>query len=282
MSDNVKEVTDLIEIDGVAYDKETISPSVYFNHVKGLKQKIDNDQYDLIIDDALKKLKKTELTGQTEMAKRIAHQVHLAMRELDVASKGFDIFVNRKDIEKYITQVDSKCIKIIELSKYTRDIPDEIIEKLVTAKELFDEIYIIFTDYTSKETKKIAKERRDKDPILFGAFHDPEGEKDRRIYVEDRLFFIADWTDDTCDLTLEEMVRDIQNKDEKDITYRVSTNISDAEAAKKYLESFDHPIEDMEPTNIFEKIKKKVTRKKSTSSDTPKKVGRPRKRKTTE
>ena len=264
MADKVVEM-ETVKIGDTFYNKDDISPSAYFEYVKGLKKKLNQEEYSVIIDRAIEMINKTKITGQTEMAKRITHQLDLALKELDCAKKGFDIFVNRKDIEKYISSVDKKCIKIIELSRYTRDIPDEIMDKLILAKEIFDEIYVIFTDYTMKETKKVAKERRDKDPILFGAFLDPDGKADNKIYVEDRLFFIADWVEEMCDLTLEEIVR---NTDDVK-TYKIP-NVSDIEAAKKFLDSFNAPIDDMEPVTLFEKVKKKATRKKSASTTTKK------------
>ena len=39
----------------------------------------------------------------------------------------------------------------------------------LTSKIFNDKLYILFTDYTGKEQRKVAKERREKDPILFGA-----------------------------------------------------------------------------------------------------------------
>ena len=267
------------------YDSDKVTPSLYFDYVKGLKNKVEFEEYGLIIDNTLKMINKAKITGQTSMAKRLTHQLELALRELEAAKKGFDIFVNRKDIELYISKVEAKAVKIIELSRYTREIPDDIIDKIAEAKEVFDEMYIMFTDYTKKETKKVAKERRDKDPILFGAFIDKDGEKENKIYVEDRLFFIADWVEDKCDLTLEEICRDVKDKSNKDITYKVDLPTTE-EAAKSYLDSFNDPIEesDLKPVSLFDKIKS-IPKKKSTTSKTkeakteaPKrKRGRPRK-----
>ena len=273
------------QIGDTIYDSDKVTPSLYFDYVKGLKNKVEFEEYGLIIDNTLKMINKAKITEQTSMAKRLTHQLELALRELEAAKKGFDIFVNRKDIELYISKVEAKAVKIIELSRYTREIPDDIIDKIAEAKEVFDEMYIMFTDYTKKETKKVAKERRDKDPILFGAFIDKDGEKENKIYVEDRLFFIADWVEDKCDLTLEEICRDIKDKSNKDITYKVDLPTTE-EAAKSYLDSFNNPIEesDLKPVSLFDKIKS-ITKKKSTTSKTkeakteaPKrKRGRPRK-----
>ena len=273
------------QIGDTIYDSDKVTPSLYFDYVKGLKNKVEFEEYGLIIDNTLKMINKAKITEQTSMAKRLTHQLELALRELEAAKKGFDIFVNRKDIELYISKVEAKAVKIIELSRYTREIPDDIIDKIAEAKEVFDEMYIMFTDYTKKETKKVSKERRDKDPILFGAFIDKDGEKENKIYVEDRLFFIADWVEDKCDLTLEEICRDVKDKSNKDITYKVDLPTTE-EAAKSYLDSFNNPIEesDLKPVSLFDKIKS-IPKKKSTTSKTkeakteaPKrKRGRPRK-----
>ena len=283
MDDVVKSV-ELIKIGDKEFDAENVTPSVYFDYVKGLKKELDKKEYEIIIDGALEMLEKTKLTGQTEMAKQLTHHVELALRELEAAEKGFNIYVDRQDIERYLEKVENKSIKVIELKRYPREIPDEVIEKLAMAKEIFDELYVVFTDYTLAETKKVAKERRDKDPILFGAFKD-DSDKDEKnkIYVEDRFFFIADWVEELCDLTLEQIVRDIQNKENKDITYRIDTP-QDIESVKKMINSFKEPISNQEPVTIFEKIKKKVTKKTSEDqAEKPKKKrGRPRKNKEAE
>ena len=265
--DDVK-VKDVELVGDRAIEDNDITPSTYFDYVKGLKQKFDKNEYDLIIDTTLTMLKKTKITGQTAMAKELTHQLDLALRELNAANNGFEIFVNRKDIEKYIGSVEGKAVKLIELKNYEREIPDNIIDKIEKAQEIFDNMYIIFTDYTKKETKKVAKQRRDKDPILFGAFTVKD---ESNIYVEDRLFFIADWVEEKCDLTLEQIVRDIKDKTSKDITYKVS-NPKDEEEVKKMLKSYKEPIDNLTPVSIFSKIKEKIVKKTSSKPRKKKQV----------
>lgn len=273
-----------IEVDGVLYSEDEITPSIYFDHVKGLKNKVDNEEQQLVIDNALKMINKCKLTKQTTMAKELSHQVDLALRELNAARRGFDIFIYRKDIESYIDKVEGKAIKLIELERYTREIPDDVIDKITLANEIFDRLYICFTDYTDKHAKKVAKERREKDPILFGAFLDKEDEKtENKVYVEDRLFFIADWTEDNCELTLEEMVRDVKNKSEKDITYKIGS-FKDEEEIRNYLNSFTaEPEKNLKPVSLFNKIKSVVKKDEDSKSEAPKKKrGRPPKKKVEE
>lgn len=276
-----------IDIGDKSYPEDQVTPSIYFEYVKGLKQQVNYAEYDLIIDTALKMMEKTKITGQVSMAKKLTHQVELALRELDAAKAGFDIFVNRKDIERYIQKVEKKVIKVIELKNYSREIPDEAIDKIAKAREIFDELYIVFTDYTNKEAKKVAKARRDKDPIVFGAFKDTdESNNSNRPYLEDRFFFIADWVDEKCDLTLEQIVHDVQDSEDREITYRVSVDARDEEAVKKFITSLDEPVEDLEPVSIFAKLKKMLPSPKKEKDETEtkatttgKKRGRPRKKK---
>ena len=66
----VKEgVVETITIGDKVYNKEDITPSIYFEYVKDLKQKLDYKEYEVIIDTTLKMLKKAKITGQTAMAK---------------------------------------------------------------------------------------------------------------------------------------------------------------------------------------------------------------------
>ena len=84
------------------------------------------------------------------------------------------------------------------------------------SKDIFDELYVIFTDYTGKEERKVEKERRDKDPILFGVFKNDGN-------VADRFYFLGDWVDEYCDLTLDKMVEQYKNK--KGVSPKVETSI---------------------------------------------------------
>lgn len=275
MDDVVKDVK-LVKLGDMEYPEDQLTAAEYFEYVKGLKQTVDDDYLQLVIDNGMKMIQKCKITRQTDMAKQIAHIVDVALREIKVSRDyGFNIFVSRKDIERYITNVDSGSVKIIELSRYTRDIPDDKVDILAKASECFDELYIVFTDYTHKDSQMVAKERRSKDPIVFGAFHDKTDENDSSIYVEDRLFFIADWVEDNCDLTLKEIVQDVKKKDKKDIVYKVNT-IEDEEQIKNYLNSFKQPVSDkasaLVPEKDFfgklvDKVKKTTTsrKKKGTS-----------------
>jgi hypothetical protein len=178
-----------------------LTPTEYFDKLKGMKKDITEDDIHVVLNNCLQLMEKPKLTGQKKMAKKIYEQAHILIRELSAVKAGFQKYVLREDILYYIQEVANKTVKIIELENYERDIPDEVIDRLVQAKPYFDEFFIVFTDYTGEAERIVAKEKRDKDPILFGVLHHP----DKKDVPTNRMYFIADWVDEYCDLTLEEL-----------------------------------------------------------------------------
>ena len=247
---------ELVEIGGTLYDKDKITPTEYFNYVKGMKKNIEDENLQVVADNCLTLLKKTKITGQTESAAKIVEQYELIMRELKAASFGFYTIVYKSDIEKFIDKISSKPVKIIELYKYSREVDDSVIDKLIIAKEneLFDEYYVLFTDYTMEETKKVAKERRDKDPILFGAFKT----NDKNKIPYERFFYIGDWIDEYCDLTLEEMLTQYEKSESAAAKYTIDIP-KDVDALKEYMGLIEKKNPE-KAESILTKVKKKVTR----------------------
>ena len=254
---NVVASVELIEMDGKFYNPDQLTPTVYFDYVKNMKKDIEDENLQVVADNCLALLKKTKVTGQTSAAKKIVEQYELIMRELKAASFGFKTICYRSDIEKFITTVENKSVKIIELSKYPREVDDSVIDKLIIAREneLFDEYYVLFTDYTMKETKKIAKHRRDKDPILFGAFTFEPSNSTNRIPYE-RMFYIGDWVDEYCDLTLEEMLKQYEKSENAAAKYTIDIP-KDVDSLKEYMGL----IEKKDPEkaeSVLDKIKAKI------------------------
>lgn len=109
-------------------------------------------------------------------------------------------------------------MKIIELENYEREIPDEIVEIIGRVKDKFDQLYIVFTDYTGKVERQVQKERRAKDPILFGTFQNQTSRT-----VIDRFYYLGDWEDEYCDLTLDKMVNETKKAGKRNIVRTIST-----------------------------------------------------------
>ena len=263
------EIKDTIQIGDKIYNVEDLTPTVYFDYVKSMKKDIKDENLETVAENCLTLLKKTKYTGQTKAAEKIFKQYSLITRELKAASHGFNTIVYKSDIEKFIKDISKHPVKIIELEKYPREVHDCVIDKLLVAKEneLFDEYYVLFTDYSMKETKKVAKERRDKDPILFGAFKlNPE---DKKATPEERFFYIGDWTDEYCELTLEEMLTQYETSEKVGAKYIIDVP-KDVESLKEYMGMVEK--KQPEKATLIGEIKKAVKkaskrgRKKKTES----------------
>jgi len=197
-------------------EEKTISPSQYFDFLKGAKNIITTEALKESYDVFIKLAEKYQKIGQVESLKKLCFLADTLVKEEKLIEMGINTFIYKDTIEDYIENVAGKTVKIVELSRYMREVPDELVETIEKTKSLFNEFYVIFTDYTGKEERKIEKERRDKDPILFGVFKD-------NTNVSDRFYFLGDWVDEYCDLTLDKMVE--QYKSKKNVSPVVTTEI---------------------------------------------------------
>ena len=186
-------------------EEKVITPSQYFEYLKGAKNVITTEALKNSYDVFLKLAEKYKKLGQVESLKKLCFLADTLVKEEKLIDMGISTYIYKDTIEDYIEHVADKTVKIVELSRYMREVPDELIDTVEKTKNLFDEFYIIFTDYTGKEERKVDKERRDKDPILFGVFKNDSN-------VADRFYFLGDWVDEFCDLTLDKMVEQYKEK----------------------------------------------------------------------
>ena len=210
-----------------------LDPQDYFNLIKSRKQETS----DKFLTD-FQKIVETEMskamaTKQEFLIRRLAYAYSVISKERELLDLGINIYVMKDDIEEFIKNVSDKVVKVIELEKYPRSIPDEVVEKiqLLREKDIFDRFYVVFTDYTGEVEKQVEVEKRRKDPIIFGAFEQRlEGVWD----ILDRFYYIADWEDEYCDLTMDKFLQEIGK--EKLQTVVIPTNTDEI---KEELERLD-------------------------------------------
>lgn len=186
-------------------EEEKITPSQYFDYIKEAKNVITTDALKNSYDTFIALAKKYQRLGQVESMKKLCFLADVLTKEEKLIEMGVNTFIYKDVIEDYIENVADKTVKIVELSRYMREVPDELVEVIERTKDFFDEFYVIFTDYTGKEERKVEKERRDKDPILFGVFKNSSN-------VADRFYFLGDWVDEYCDLTLDKLIEEYTDK----------------------------------------------------------------------
>lgn len=181
--------------------RKEMTPAQYFERLKQLKEQNKNtaESLDKFYDAAIALMGKYKLFNQKKMIKKLMFIVDCIPKERQLLELGVDTFIYKDDIEDFINSVEGKAVKIIEMENFPRDIPEEFGDIVQKTSKIFDEYYVLFTDYNGREEKKIAKERRERDPILFGVFK-------KGSILNDRLYYLGDWVDEYCDLTLEKLI----------------------------------------------------------------------------
>lgn len=226
-----------------------ITPKEYFESLKDKKQSITDKELQLYYENCLKLVNKYNITGQTSGLRKLIFHVKTIEKERELVKLGVNNFIYRDDVEEYIDKVSNKVVKIIELENYEREIPDEVVEVISKTKNIFDQLYVVFTDYTGEIEKRVEKERRDKDPILFGTFQDKQSRS-----VIDRFYFLADWEDEYCDLTLDKMVNEYKQKENKDILFNFNTPVD--------IDEIVNQLNNMDKNNRFIIINNKNSKNK--------------------
>lgn len=199
-------------------DESLLTPQEYFAAVKERKHSITDEQLRAVYDNCLELLNKYRITGQRDGMRKLMFHLQCVEKERKIVQMGINTFVYRDDVEYYIDQVADDVVKIIDLESYEREIPDEIVEIIQRTKDKFDQLYVVFTDYTGQMERKVEKERQSKDPILFGTFQN----QSMRTVI-DRFYYLGDWVDEYCDLTLDKMVNETKNVGKRNIAHTIKT-----------------------------------------------------------
>ena len=233
---------------------EELNANEYFNYLKKKKQSITDEDLKNLYNGYLSLVEKYSITGQKRIIEKLRFLADNIEKERQIVGLGINSFVYRDDVENYIDNIAKNVVKIIELENYPRDIPDHIVEVIAKTKDIFDKMYVVFTDYTGKVEREIEKERREKDPILFGTFQTQR--QDGRlsgIILNDRFYFLGDWEDEYCDLTMDKFLKEIgQEKLQK---IGIPKN---AEEIKEELNRLDDNFRRLNDKEIHKKLKRSV------------------------
>lgn len=195
--------------------KSGISPQLYFKYIKkkfGMLEK-------LRLDSRLKRLEKAFLkaveNGQDALGEKILKDLSRETRESTMYVKGIKHFIEYDDLTRYKTKIRDGHISDTKLEDFTRVIPKAVMDKKNKVNDCFDGfvIYHYWNEEAEKNRstkQKMSNDEKQKlrDPVLFGV-----------IKESNRLYFIADWEDEFCDLTFEEMI-DVIGKDEDEQTIK--------------------------------------------------------------
>lgn len=174
-----------------------------FEGIKNNKSEISFDDLRKNRNNLLPRANKVLKTGQKRVAKNMLLTLTAIGKEMMAVTEGYNIYVDKHLLFEYMEKCNTRSVVINYLKDFPREVPNDVVEKIEILKEksIFDEFVIVFTDYTGEERSKVNDDLREKDPIIFGIFCDL-----KEKFVYDRFYFIADWEDEFCDLTLDKLI----------------------------------------------------------------------------
>ena len=184
------------------------------------------------VSDYLKSIHNAVTVGQTALVEDLLRGLVTNKYESVLFAEGLYYVVNEQQMVSFVKQCE-KGIKLEYVKNFTRPMPQDIVDKIakINQLEVFDNYVVLYYDPDGKIYKETAREEaKRKDPIIFGL-----------IAGSDNLYYVADWVDEYCDLTLEAFIDAIGvKKDELHMDYdpsKVKNDNKSNEVSKKKKKS---------------------------------------------
>jgi len=177
--------------------KQLFSLSVqdFFTSIKNSTTEIK--RVDNRIEGYLQALSQSKILGQTALTEKLIGMIDVIRAESQLyALKSVDV-VTEEQVVKFYKEAE-KGLKLTWIKNFVRVIPSEFLKIKMKLDQLdvFDNYVVLSYDPEGKsfaETKAEIEKR--KDPILFGVMKNSK-----------KLYYIGDWVDEYCDLTLEAFI----------------------------------------------------------------------------
>lgn len=184
----------------------------FFDGIKSSVTKLDYKNINEILSKYESILSAAENNKQVALIERLNDYSEVLKNELILSTSEFNKFLDEKDVVKFYETASKHekyntflCLTYIK--NFVKIIPAEISELKQKADKLkvFDNYVILHYDYngTAVDDTKAEKQKK-KDPILFGVIKNSK-----------RLYYIGDWIDEYCDLTLDVLIKTIGISEKK-------------------------------------------------------------------
>jgi len=160
-------------------------------------------------------IKATVVSGQTAFREKLIKNLVAVRAETQFLAMGLSKYLREETVVEFVKKCP-KGLRLDFMANFTRVIPPELLKLKAEADErgIFDNYVVLHYDPAGKSWAKTEKE---KDPILFGLM---DG---RRL-----LYYIGDWVDEFCDLTLDQIADLLGKKVIEVISTDVTADIREA------------------------------------------------------
>ena len=187
------------------FNKPELDATKFFTNVK-FESKEAAETYRDRVSMYLKALHNAKIAGQTALMEKLLSEMIANKYEAMLYTKGCYYAIPEEKVVEFAEKTE-RGVQMAYLKNFTRPIPQEAVDKVgeVSEYEVFDNYVVMYYDPQNKHKEETRKEEaKRKDPILFGV-----------IAGSRKLYYITDWIDEYCDLTLEKFVETLgTDKDE--------------------------------------------------------------------
>jgi hypothetical protein len=174
--------------------KPTISITEFFTSVKNSTQELE-----IVRERAAgyeRAMTQAKNGGQTALLEKLQKGIEINRNEGQLVAIESRKYITEEDVVRFVKEA-KKGLRLDWVCNFTRIIPPKVIELKVRMDSLgiFDNYVVLHYDPNKKSWAETQAEiAARKDPILFGVM---SGSR--------KLYFVGDWVDDFCDLTLEQI-----------------------------------------------------------------------------
>jgi hypothetical protein len=161
------------------------------------------EQLEIVVERAVgyeRQIKQAKELRQKALQERLEANLFVVRAEAQLFAIGSKKYVSEETIVDFYKKSE-KGLRLDWLANFTRPIPDHAYKAKRAAEDhgIFDNYVVLHYDpqaksYAQTQQQVKAEIEKKKDPILFGVIRNSR-----------RLYFIADWIDETCDLTLDQL-----------------------------------------------------------------------------
>lgn len=182
-------------------DKRRMPIDTFFKSVKNGVEELELVEHRM--QGFLVAIEKAKENGQAALFEQLQSNVEGVRAETQLVAMKQVKYIEESRLVEFVKKA-KKGLRLDWVGNFARTIPDDVTKKKLACDErrIFDNYVVLHYDpnkksYAETQAQKEAK----KDPILFGVI------KGRR-----RLYFVGDWVDEFCDLTLDQ-IADALGKD---------------------------------------------------------------------
>ncbi len=164
-------------------------------------------------------IKATVVSGQTAFREQLIKNLVAVRAETQLLAMGLPKYLREETVVEFVKKCP-KGLRLDFIANFARVIPPELLKLKAEADErgIFDNYVVLHYDPEGKSWAETEKEKvKRKDPILFGLM---DG---RRL-----LYYVGDWVDEFCDLTLDQIADQLGKKAIEVIPSDVTADIREA------------------------------------------------------